>query len=97
MGYTLQDNVPDYLRGGVAGLGLREWSRIRTADIRLSLEPGFVEGDGRDRQDELARWISFEDASFSGRTPLWTTISTGRIVHCDIEMNAVSVRDLRTE
>ena len=92
--YHLQDNIPDYLDErewrDIVEDSLREWSGVPTADIRLSLEPGLVEGDGADSRDELAiGWVSPEEegATFSGRALFWHSAS-GRMLHCDIEMNA---------
>ena len=99
--FHLQDNIPDYLEEpewrDMARDGLREWSAIPTADIRLSLEPGAVEGDGADGGDGnfTIGWISFEDGagSFSGRAYKWSWVATGRYAHCDIEMNADRFRE----
>lgn len=99
--FHLQDNLPDFLdedewRDMVRD-GLREWSAIWTADIRLTLEPGSVEGDGSDGDDGrfTIGWVSLEDrmSRFSGRANRWTRRSTGRMVHCDIEMNADRFRE----
>ena len=94
--FHLQDNVPDFLDEGqwrdIVQDAFAEWSAIWTADVRLSLEPDLVEGDGRDREDDLLAigWISFGDEGnrFAGRAVLSSSRSTGRRVHCDVEMNA---------
>ena len=93
--FHLQDNVPDFLDEGewrdIVRDSLREWSEIPDANMRLELEPGFVTGDGADRSDGRLTigWVSFGDelSTFSGRAPFWYSVSTGRMAHCDIEMN----------
>ncbi len=92
--FHLQESIPDYLDEtrwrNMAADALREWSSIPTADIELRLEPGWVQGEGRDGSDGMFTigWVPFGDeSSFSGKAPLWSSVSTGRLTHCDIEMN----------
>lgn len=92
--FHLQDSIPDYLDEtrwrDIAARALRAWSSIPTADIELRLEPDRVQGEGRDGSDGMftVGWIPFgDDSSVSGRALLWTSVSTGRVTHCDIEMN----------
>lgn len=97
--FHLQDNIPDYLDETrwreIATDALREWSSIPTADIEPRLEPGWVQGEGRDGSDGMLTigWVPFEDDnSFSGRAFPWSSVSTGRLTHCDIEMNVEQFR-----
>ncbi|MDE3261450.1 MAG: hypothetical protein OYL41_05620 [Acidobacteriota bacterium] len=92
--FHLQDNVPNYLDEtrwrNIAAAALREWSSIPTADIDLRLEPGWVQGEGPDRSDGMFTigWVpSGDENPFSGRAPLWSSVSTGRLTHCDIELS----------
>ncbi|MDE2881465.1 MAG: hypothetical protein OXP70_06405 [Acidobacteriota bacterium] len=92
--FHLQDNIPDYLDESrwrdIASDALREWSSILTSDIDVRLESGWVQGEGRDGSDGMFSigWVPFGDeSSFSGTAPLWSSVSTGRLTHCDIEMN----------
>lgn len=98
--FHLQDNIPDFLdeprwRDFVRD-GLREWSALGTADIPISITPDLVEGDGADGNDGRLTigWVPFEDEAdtVSGRARWWSRVSTNRIVHCDIEMNAARFR-----
>ena len=94
--FHLQDNIPDFFDEdrwrNVVRDSLDEWSGILTADIRLSLEPGFAEGDGVGREDGVLTvgWVSLDEdqSAVGGRASLWMRTSTGRIEHCDIQMNA---------
>ena len=94
--FHLQDNIPEHLGESrwreIVEAGFAAWSTIRTADLRLSLESGLVEGDGADHADELLTvgWTSFgEDRNHvSGTAHLWWSVPTGRIHQCDIVMNA---------
>lgn len=97
--FHLQDNIPDYLEEGqwrgIVEDGLAEWTAIRTADIRLSLEPDLVEGDGADSGDERLTigWVSSEGETWSGRAHPVFRVSTHQLVHCDITMNADRFRE----
>ena len=91
--FHLQDNIPEYLTEAqwreIVKDGFGVWSAIRTADVRLSLEPDLVEGDGADRADDLLTigWIPDEAITFAGRSKRWSWLPTGRTSHCDIEMS----------
>ncbi len=99
--FHLQDNIPDYLEEtqwrDIVQDGFGQWSAIPTAYVRLSLEPDVVDGDGADRADDLLTigWISLGDegAGIGGRAKRWLSVSTGRMLHCDIEMNADGPRE----
>lgn len=96
--FHLQDNIPEYfeetLWRNIARDSLAEWDRVITADISLRLESGFAPGEEPSGTDDrfTIGWRA-DDDTFAGRARWWSSVSTGRLAHCDIVMNSQWYQD----